>query len=491
MHNPKYQYVIWVGLLVCFVLGGYLRFNDLDRQSLWNDELESWRQSSYPTLEQVLQEGSIPDTHPPLFQITLYFVERYIGSSESALRLPSAIAGTLAIVAMFWLGTTAFSKTEGLIAAFLTAVLWCPIYYSQEARNYSFLILFSILSGGFWLMLIQQFRRETAPGFWLMVGYVFSALLACYTHYYGLLLIFLQGISLFLFALLSKMNRVRISFIYLSVLFGYLPWLPFALVQMNHFDRISWIRLPGITFFPAYIAFLFNRMEVLGIILTLVYVYLFASMIWRSIQQKTPRPVASLLSSNEFLLGYWLVFPILIVYLASVLISPIYTQRNLLISLPPAYLLLARAITMLTKQPYRQLVLTAIFGALPLAYMITIMGYYRYPEKEQFREAVAYIVDHLDSSRDEPIIGFARYPDYFNYYFGQFGSESRVEIVAGEGEDLLKVEDYIDQKQATRFWYITAHTKPNPDFFEELQDEYVLIDDKTFQQARVWKFAIP
>ncbi len=346
------KWLVWVGLLACLVLGGFLRFHALDRQSLWNDELESWRQSNQPTLTQVLKEGSIPDTHPPLFQITLYFVERYLGNSESMLRLPSAIAGTLAIVAMFWLGKTTFGSPEGLIAAFLTAVLWCPIYYSQEARNYSLLILFSVLCGGFWLMLAQEIKQMTRLRFRLVAGYVVSAWLASYTHYYGLFLVVLQGAGLMLLAFLGRVNRIRAMMIYFVILIGYLPWLPFAYVQLGHFDLISWIHPPEITFFPAYIAFLFNRLEVLAIIVLLAYTYLFSSLVRGFVREEPPRAAASLLGSKEFLLGYWLVLPISIVYLVSILRVPILTQRNLLISLPPAYLLLARAITSLDQSAH-------------------------------------------------------------------------------------------------------------------------------------------
>ena len=132
------SHLTWILLLVFILVGATLRLYALDGQSLWNDELESWRQSNFPTLDAVLTKGSIPDTHPPIFQITLFFVERYLGSSETLLRLPSAIAGILSIAAMFWLGTIAFGNEEGLISAFLTAVLWVPSVVSPYEYNVLF-----------------------------------------------------------------------------------------------------------------------------------------------------------------------------------------------------------------------------------------------------------------------------------------------------------------------------------------------------------------
>lgn len=57
-------------------------------------------------------------------------------------------------------------------------MLWGPIYYSQEMRSYSLLILFTILTIYFWWGIMMSLReRRTLPvdG---AVGYVLSAV-AC------------------------------------------------------------------------------------------------------------------------------------------------------------------------------------------------------------------------------------------------------------------------------------------------------------------------
>jgi mannosyltransferase len=487
--KPKSTFV-WLVLLACILLGATFRFYHLDGESLWNDELESWRQSSFSTLDQVLMQGSIPDTHPPLFQITLFFVERYLGSSETMLRLPSAIAGTLTIAVMFWLGNTVFGQKEGLISAFFTAVLWVPISYSQEARNYSFLILFSAVSGCLWMQIALKIQRDEQIGFWLGIGYVLGALLECYTHYFGLFLILLQGIGLLGISLIRRRNRVRVIALYASILVGYLPWLPFAILQFTHTDLISWIHKPTITFFPAFITFLFNRLKPIGILALVSYAFLFVVVLSQYFEQLPPRSPGTLFASAEFLLGYWLLIPILITYLVSLLTSPVLTQRNLLISLPPAYVLLSRAITRLPKRLSLQLGFVGIFGVLPLFHMIFILGYYHYPYKEQFREAVKYVVDHSDTSQNETIIGYAKYPDYFDYYFQMYSSDYRVEILTGEEKDIPILEQYIAQHRTERFWYLSAHGMPPPAFVDTLESEFLLLDEKSFQGAHVWKFAV-
>jgi len=493
MNNRKYSrnsLLIWIALLVCVLLGAALRLYGLDSQSLWNDELESWRQSNFSTLSAVLAQGSIPDTHPPLFQISLFLVERYLGSSETLLRLPSAIAGIFTIAAMYWLGRTAFGEREGLISAFFTAVLWAPIYYSQEARNYAFLILFCVLSGGFWLQIAKNIREGERLAVRVGVGYILCALLACYTHYFGTFLILLQGLSLLILAVAFRRNMRQIVILYAAVLIGYLPWIPFALKQFGHADLVSWIDRPEVTFFPAFIAFLFNRLKPLGFLVIVSYVFLLWVLLRSHYNQASARSLRSLFSSTEFLLGYWLIVPISIAYFISLIGSPILTQRNLLISLPPAYLLLARAITRLSKTGYLQWALVGVFGVLPLIHMIFVSGYYRNPDKEQFREAVRYVVDMHDPEEDEGFIGFAKYPDYLEYYFMRFNSELKIELLLYEKEDLADLDRYLVHHPVNRLWYISGHGLPPSDLIDAIEERYPLLDEKAFLGAHVWKFAV-
>lgn len=152
---------VTAALLGAIVLGGSaLRFYGLDAQSLWNDELSSWKQSHQTTISAVIENGVRPTPYPPAYPVLLYFVERYVGESEIALRSSSAVAGVLAIIATFFLARQLYSVREGIIAAGLMAFSYQPVYYSQEARAYSLLLLFSILSSHFWFRLRGQLEAR-------------------------------------------------------------------------------------------------------------------------------------------------------------------------------------------------------------------------------------------------------------------------------------------------------------------------------------------
>lgn len=150
-------------------LGSALRFYGLDHESLENDELASWVEIHHENLGSMI-EGLRYGMSPPLYHILLYFVIKHFGDSEVALRIPSAVSGVLSIIVIFFLGRHLYSEKEGLMAAGLTALLWCPVYYSQEARVYSLLLLFTLLSTYLWITMTPLPVRSTIQTFTLVGG---------------------------------------------------------------------------------------------------------------------------------------------------------------------------------------------------------------------------------------------------------------------------------------------------------------------------------
>src|SRR5829696_1576191 len=241
-------------LLAIMLLGAVLRLYGLDFQSLSDDELASWDFSHRETLSQVIR-GVRGDIHPPLYFLILHFARWIFGESEWALRLPSAIAGWLCILAIYLLGKRLYSEREGIMAALFLAVLWAPIYYSQEARAYSMLILLPILTSYFWwgVMLGLRYRRELPVREAAL--YVVCALLCAYAHYFGLLLVVLQGAALA--ALAYGMLR-EVALLYVPVALAYLPWLPSMVHQFGSGEQ-SGTGEPVLRFLPDYFQFLFGQ----------------------------------------------------------------------------------------------------------------------------------------------------------------------------------------------------------------------------------------
>ena len=174
------RYNIWILLVVLLAFG--LRLYALDRQDIWGDEAFSIWLSSQP-LDEVVAGGS--DTHPPLYPFLLYLWQRLTGTSPLAVRLLSALVGTLVAPIVYVLGKQATrhmasgSRGVPFLAPLLTAVSPILVHYAQETRVSGLVTLLAAASIYWALRFVHKPRSLTvALATW------FTSLAAAYTHYY-------------------------------------------------------------------------------------------------------------------------------------------------------------------------------------------------------------------------------------------------------------------------------------------------------------------
>jgi mannosyltransferase len=190
---------------------------------------------------------------------------------------------------------------------------------------------------------------------------------------------------------------------------------------------------------------------------------------------------------NTWLLVGWLLAIPTAMYLRSVLYSPLFVYRYLALSAPAAYLLLARAITGL---PFRGWVRAAgVVGVAVflLGNLIYGVRYYSTPNKEQTREAVAYVMAHERFGPDDLVIGHTS-AEVIDYYFEQLGSAPRVDISAGHAEDIPAVAGLIAERQPPEVWYIAVHNEPDEAFVAYLTEHMTLVEHEKWLNAEVWFF---
>jgi uncharacterized membrane protein len=154
-------------------------------RGIWLDEAISIHQAhlSFHDLFENLQYG---DRHPPLHHVVLWLTVKAFGDGELAVRLPSIIAGTLAIPALYLLGRELYDRRTGLVAATFGAASPLLIWYSQEARMYAFVELFGLLA------LWTQLRAIRNPSMGNWAAYILATAALLWSHYFGLLLIVVQ-----------------------------------------------------------------------------------------------------------------------------------------------------------------------------------------------------------------------------------------------------------------------------------------------------------
>lgn len=261
------------------VVGTILRFTNLAGKPLWLDEIitglftfgqgyqiipretvfsiqeiPSFFTYQSQTCSVIAEALAKQSTHPPLFfclmhqwlNITQSF-NILDGSLASQLRSLPAILGILSILLLYHLNRKAFSENAGLVAAGIMAVSPFAVYLSQEARQYTLLlILITIALFG----LIQLLKQAKNPIFyWLIWGIANS--LGCYTHYFFFLAFTAQIIILFVFFLWESPRRLLVLLsVTLGIILSYLPWLP---TVITHFSSAKTDWLPSVDLFsPLY-----------------------------------------------------------------------------------------------------------------------------------------------------------------------------------------------------------------------------------------------
>ncbi len=188
--------------------------------SFWFDEIISLKiaQHSIADSWQYLKW----ENNPPLHYWFLHYWIKFFGLNEIILRLSSVLFNILAIIALYFLGKAMFNKKVGLMASFLAAVSSFQLFLSSDARMYSMLLLFGVLSCYFFWQWLNQRGRLS----WL--GYVIFAILALYTHLTAVYLIISQNLYFLYhhFYLKQKKPTQKSWLAAQSVILAlFLPWL--------------------------------------------------------------------------------------------------------------------------------------------------------------------------------------------------------------------------------------------------------------------------
>jgi len=157
-------------LVAITLLAAALRIYRLDTD-LWVDEIGSFEHAMSLSIGEFVRTFSSPNQH-----LLNGLLERasvaLLGEHNWTVRLPAVVFGIATVPAMYWLARPIMRGWQALAVAFLTAVSYHHVWFSQNARGYSGYLLFCILATG-------ALQRMSIDGRHRWVAlYVSSALLA-------------------------------------------------------------------------------------------------------------------------------------------------------------------------------------------------------------------------------------------------------------------------------------------------------------------------
>jgi len=175
-------------VLALTLFAAVLRLATLDVQSIWLDESATIilvRRGFWGMLSHL----SSSESTPPLYYVLVWVWTRVFGAGALGLRSFSALAGTLTVPVMY-LAARRISPRAGVWAAALAAVNPAMYYYSQEARAYALLLLFSAAAFALWQRSLED---PSARNLALWAG---LSCLAVLTHYFAAFLFIPEAVML-------------------------------------------------------------------------------------------------------------------------------------------------------------------------------------------------------------------------------------------------------------------------------------------------------
>jgi mannosyltransferase len=162
----------WIWGLTALAL--LTRIIGLDGQ-LWADEVLSLVRYVRKDLQDLFLHFYSNNQHP-LYSLLARITMDIFGESAWTLRLPAALMGTACIPALYALGTRVTTKREAFLSASLLAVSYHQIWFSQNARGYTAIMLGAIVC----TFLLIRGIEEKSPKDFVLYGLV--AGLGAYTH---------------------------------------------------------------------------------------------------------------------------------------------------------------------------------------------------------------------------------------------------------------------------------------------------------------------
>jgi mannosyltransferase len=416
--NPLSQLVL-LGMITLIAFA--LRFYKLGEWSFWGDE--------YITVQRALAVSQSNFHLQPLSTLGISAALSIFGVSEWSARLLAAVVGGFSVPVLFFLVRQVFDSMAALLASFLLAVSPWHIYWSQNARFYTVLLLLYTVA----LFLFYVGIEKDRP-WYLVVALVFLGLAMRERLFAGFLVPIAIGYLAFLKVLpFEKPAGLRLR--NLAVLAG--PGIVAGAVLVLFGPGVppleSWQR--GFSFVnnnPLWIAG--GVFFYVGITLLCVC---FAGAVYLLLQR----------SRAGLLLGLAAVFPLSAIMLLSMFV---YTaNRYVFVSLTSMVVLAGLAANELVRQGSREGKLLGL-GVI-LALFLSAMGdnalYYQYQNgnRDNWKSALALIAD----SKEDGDLVVTTHRELADFYLG----ENTL------GMQRIEIDDLVTRK--TRSWFVVDLTAPD------------------------------
>ncbi len=469
-------------LLIILFFGAFLRFYHINFQSPWLDELitmiECNPKLSFKDSYEIM---SIRENNPLLYYYSVKILGSVFGYSTFVVRMISAIIGIVGIYVIYLLGKEIQNKKTGLIAAVLLTFNYFHIYFSQEARPYGLLTVFTIISFYRLIIFLKSNNLKNC------IYYSLAAMLMINTHFFGLFVLVSQAVIIAIFFLDVDKNKRKI-YALLAVLSGiitvflwYIPsWDIFVIATQL---KVFWIPAPTPDMISGIFREFFGNSESVLFIVFLLGTYYFIKLF--DSKENTNEKIKNRQKTFSFIIILiWIFITIFIPFVRSYLQIPMITSRYVIVVLPAIILLISISINNIENKLLQKTVL-GMFVIASLTDIFIVKQYYSKISKTQYKEISEKIIEkNISKSKIVSMWGW-----HFGYYLNN--ETQKNEIIQKPLQDY--VNELMAKPDGKPFWYVDAHFRPyllSPEGEKFLTDNYNVIENLEFYDT--WaKYYVP
>lgn len=289
-----------------------------------------------------------------------------VAHGEWALRSLSLACSVAALAVLTALGRTLLPRRAALLVPVLLATDPLFLRYAQEARGYTLVLLLVTVSGAALVAAVRTGRT----GWWVTAAV--AAGLAPYAHFFGALAVVGQVAAL----ALAAPGTVRRRVVAVAAAIVVVLWLPLPLfVSSAGTNGVSWVgRSP--------VGRAVGHVGAAGVAAALAAVVLIAAgLLWRRARAGRAWPRSDTAFERALVVS-WLVTPVVLAVVASVLVTPMTVPRYFLVCLPPFVLLVAAFLGRL-----RPFAVTAVLTAVVAVLGVLAGSRYVTKQTEDWRSA--------------------------------------------------------------------------------------------------------
>ena len=469
--NKKKIPVDFVLLLILF-FATFLRFYHLGFQSAWLDEVHTMvvTDPKY-SLKQFHERIISVEGTPHLFFLLTRFLSEIFGHSIFVCRILSAIVGTLSVYFIFFLAKELFNKKAGYITAILLTVNLFHIEYSQEARAYSLLVFFIIISYCQLLIYINNSSTKNAIFLGFLAGLIPNA------HIFGILNVVSIYLTLLGVIMLTKNKQLKTNLfknLFISGIIALVVFYPVVQI-LNKLSKTQthWIPKQSLEGIKNAFEQLLGYSQVL-LILNSVLILLYIIYTIYILNNKKEREVKN--TNEKVKLSFVVILIWLFVNIGAIIIKSYTGDASLILSryfigvLPLLILISGYVLSLIPNKIVRNSTIGLII--LYSLYNIFITkNYYNKIAKAQFKELTQEIIKQ-NPNKDKIVSSWG----WFMKYYFEDSKDSNV-VPSTFQDHIFAMKNDAISKQS--FWYFDGNSKPyNLNNEEELFLEQNFILDK-------------